>query len=165
MQPDKEALGPKTYKTSKTDGIGCTKNFPPLAISAWGSFRRPTPDAARRTALALTRTIPATALVISGIPRAKEKACPDPSIRGACCVVTSGSHPHVLLSYAPVRSLAPPCTRRLLDGQGFQGVTTLPTDYGPGSALAPGPGTGSCLQADRDGSSLPKVVSGGDGTQ
>jgi len=55
---------------------------------------------------------------------------PDPSIRGACGVVASGSHPHVLRSYAPVRSLAPPCTRRLLDGQGFQGVTTLPTDYG-----------------------------------
>ncbi len=32
--------------------------------------------------------------------------------------------------YAPVRALAPPCTRRLLDGQGFQGVTSLPTDYG-----------------------------------
>ncbi len=57
---------------------------------------------------------------------------PDPSIRGACCVVASGSHPHVLRSYAPVRSLAPPCTRRLLDGQGFQGVGSLPTDYGQG---------------------------------
>jgi len=29
-----------------------------------------------------------------------------------------------------VRSLAPPCTRRLLDGQGLQGVASLPTDYG-----------------------------------
>jgi len=58
---------------------------------------------------------------------------PDPSIRGACCVVASGSHPHVPPMYAPVRALAPPCTRRLLDGQGFQGVATLPTDYAQGT--------------------------------
>ncbi|MGH7825225.1 MAG: hypothetical protein ACREQ7_08630, partial [Candidatus Binatia bacterium] len=32
----------------------------------------------------------------------------------------SGSHPHVLPLYAPVRALAPPCIHRLLDGQEFQ---------------------------------------------
>src|SRR5712691_351808 len=60
---------------------------------------------------------------------------PDPSIRGACCVVASGSHPHVLPMYAPVRTLAPPYIRRLLDGQGFQGVTSLSADYRPNCLL------------------------------
>ena len=32
--------------------------------------------------------------------------------------------------YAPVQALAPPCTRRLLNGQGFQGFVSLSTDYG-----------------------------------
>jgi len=59
-----------------------------------------------------------------------EQLVPDPSIRGACFVVTSDSHPHVLPMYAPVRALAPPPTHRLLDGQVNQIDTTLRTDYG-----------------------------------
>jgi len=63
--------------------------------------------------------------------RLRLRPAADPSIRGACFVVASDSHPHVLPMYAPVRALAPPRTHRLLDGQVNQIDTTSPTDYGP----------------------------------
>jgi len=55
---------------------------------------------------------------------------PGPSIRDVCRVGPSGSHPHVLILYAPVRAFVPPCIRLLLDVQGFRGVASLSTDYG-----------------------------------
>src|SRR5262245_21711329 len=50
-------------------------------------------------------------------PKSRMRIIVCPPTRDACFVVASVSHRHVLQEYAPVRNLAPPRIRPLLDGQ------------------------------------------------
>ena len=111
------------YRGSFFESAHCTK----LVHGAQAKFARREPKIGRKSRLS-QYSIPG--FDPSGRAATGLHEGPDPSVRDACFVVTSDSHPHVLPMYAPVRALAPPRTHRLLDGQVSQIDTTLRTDHG-----------------------------------